>query len=189
MSAIHLQPEHSALVVVDVQDRLAAAMPEADRDEAIRNVGNLVEGARLLSVPVLVTEQYPRGLGPTVEPVRARLDAIDPRPPVVEKVEFDACGNPAFLPALRALDRRTVIVTGMEAHVCVFQTARGLGEAGYAVHVPYDATCSRDPRNRRVAEGLWERAGATRTCTETVLFDWLGRAGGDAFKAISRLVR
>ena len=186
-SDLNLAPETSVLAIVDIQERLAAAMPEEERERAVKNAAILVEAAGLLGVPVLVSEQYPKGLGHTVEPIREKLDAADAS--VLEKVEFDACANAGFRERVEALGRRHVVLAGMEAHICVFQTARGLVEAGHAVHVAYDATCSRRVEHRTVARGLWERVGATSTITETVLFDWLGKAGGDAFKTIAKLIR
>jgi nicotinamidase-related amidase len=184
-----LKPESTLLLVVDVQEKLAAVMPAADLARAVKNISLLVEGARLLGVPVLVTEQYPKGLGPTVQPLRDKLSTLDPKPTVLEKIEFDACQSEPFRAALRALRRPSVVVTGMESHICVYQSARSLCEDGLSVHVPADAIVSRDPENRRVALGLLERAGAIVSSTETVLFDLVGRAGSDAFKQISRMVR
>ena len=178
-----LQPSSSVLVIIDVQDRLLAAMPSGTRDAMVANIEHLLEGARLLDVPVLFTEQYPKGLGPTVDSLAK--DGSE----VFEKAEFDATQVPDFMKCLSKLGREQLVVTGMEAHVCVHQTVRGLRAEGFAVHVPFDATCSRDLENRRIAEGLWRASGATVTCAETVLFDWLGRAGGDAFKAISKRLR
>jgi nicotinamidase-related amidase len=171
MGDLRLSPDASALLVVDFQDKLAAVMPADSRTEATQNIVRLIRGAGLLGVRVLVTEQYPKGLGPTVEPVRAALDAVDSDVVLVEKLEFDACANSEFQAVLRGLGAyRSFVVCGMEAHICVYQTTRGLIEAGYSVHVPLDATCARLPDNRRIAQGLWDRAGATVTSTEAVLF-------------------
>lgn len=184
-----LDPTATALVIVDFQERLAAVMPEEPRARAEKNVGILIEAARRLRIPVLVTEQYPKGLGPTVASLREKLEGLETQPQWVEKVEFDACGNASFAEALGALGRSRIILTGLEAHICVYQTARGLAGRGFAAHVPLDATCSRVLENRRVAERLWEHAGAVVTCTEAVLFDLIGVGRGDDFKAISRLVK
>lgn len=182
-----MDPDRAVLVIIDVQERLAAAMPERARDQAVRNMERLIGGARELSIPVLATEQYPKGLGPTVAPLAEALAAVGTRP--VEKLTFDACENPELSGALESLGRDTVVVAGMEAHVCVWRTVRSLCARGAAVHVPADATCSRELDNRRIAEGLWARAGAVVTCTETVLFDLVPRAGTPTFKALARLVR
>jgi len=186
---MRLEPERTALLVVDVQERLVAAMPEGERARVVESGRKLIEGARILGVPALVTEQYPKGLGHTLPALGEALDAFEAPPPRIEKLEFDVCRNAGVREALDRLERTHVVLIGMEAHICVWQSARGLLEAGYAVHVAADATCSRDLGNRDLARGLWAEAGATVTCTETVLFDLLGQAGGDNFKAISKLVR
>lgn len=191
MSTLRLLPERTVLVVVDVQERLAPAMPSGG-EAAIKNVDRLLEGARVLGLPVVVTEQYPKGLGPSVAPVRDRLATFASPPVPLEKTEFDASANAGVAAALekqRAAGRTHAVVCGMEAHICVYQTARGLVGAGWHVHVPFDACASRAPASADVARSLWERAGAVPSVTETVLFDLLGKAGGDAFKAISQLVR
>lgn len=188
-AGLTLDPSATTLVVVDFQERLAAVMPEADRARAERNIGILMEAASRLRLPVIVTEQYPEGLGPTVPGLLEKLDALDPPASRIPKVEFDACANGGFAEAVGASGRSRIVLTGLEAHICVYQTARGLASRGFAVHVPVDATCARAPENRRIAEGLWSDAGATVTCTETVLFDLLRVGQGDDFKAISRLIK
>jgi nicotinamidase-related amidase len=182
-------PDQTALLVIDVQERLASAMPDGS---AIENAGRLIDGARALGLRVLVTEQYPKGLGPTVAPLRERLGAFAAAPPVLEKLDFDACDDPgvvAQLDALKSVGVGTLVLAGMEAHICVAQTARGLVDRGFRVLVAADATASRTAENRRLAEGMWTAAGATVTSTEAVLFDLVRRASGDAFKTISKLVR
>lgn len=193
-----LQPDTTTLVVMDVQERLVAAMPDEARSEALDNVIRLVQGARILGVPVVVTEQYPTGLGSTVTPVTHALTEFADRPRTVAKVEFNACRDPSFASALEETwkdrlrapdDKPGVVLCGMETHICVYQTARALVARGVQVQVPHDAACSRRPDNHRVAQSLIERAGALVTGTETVLFELLGRAGSEEFKAISKLVR
>ncbi len=181
-------PSSSVLVVVDVQERLVPALPPEAMAEVNRALGILLEAARLLAVPVLATEQYPRGLGPTIGPLRERLEGLGARP--IEKATFSAMGEPAFVAALEALgDRRHVVVAGVEAHICVALTARDLAAAGREVLVPLDGVASRRDDHRRAGLGLCERAGALVTTSETLAFDWLGRAGTDAFRAISKAVR
>lgn len=182
-----LEAASSCLVVVDVQERLLPAMPEARRGLVLANVERLLEGARILGVSVLATEQYPKGLGPTVPGIRSKLESVGASP--IEKVTFDACGEPAFLRALAATSARSVIVTGVETHVCVFQTARELVRLGYATYVVADAVASRSEESRSAGLSLIERAGAIVTVTETCLFDWTKRAGTDEFRAISKLVK
>lgn len=191
MTNLRLVPDRTVLLVVDVQERLAAAMPGTG-EACAKNVDRLLEGARLLGLPVIVTEQYPRGLGPSVPVVRERLATFAPPVEPLEKIEFDATANAGVrerLDALRSQGRTHAVVCGMEAHICVYQTARGLVDLGWQAHVAFDACASRAPASAKVARGLWARAGAVPTVTETVLFDLLGKAGGDAFKAVSQLVR
>ena len=181
---LRLERENCLFTLVDWQERLAAAMPPEQCLEGEANAKRLVEGAGILDIPVVTTEQYPRGLGPTVEPLRQLLPSTP-----IEKTAFACTAVPAYLERLREGQRRQIVVFGMETHVCIYQTVRQLGGLGYTVHVPVDAVLSRTATNRKVGLDLCQRAGAILTSTETVLFDLLGRAGGDAFKAISRLVR
>ncbi len=139
-----------------------------------------------------MTEQYPKGLGGTVPALEDRLAALGKPATVREMIEFDATrneGTAAALDALRSAGKTHVVLTGMEAHICVYQTARGLEERGFHVHIASDATQSRAAANEAFARGLWRAAGATVSGTETVFFDWLGNAGGDAFEAISKRLR
>ncbi len=189
MTLTRPSPETTALMVIDVQERLAAAMPQGP---ALENIGRLIDGARALGVQLLVTEQYPKGLGPTLAPLRERLGAFATPVSVLEKLDFDACDDPAVSAALEGLQQarvRTLVLAGMEAHICVAQTARGLVDRGFQVLVVADATASRTAENRRLAEGLWTAAGAVPTSTEAVLFDLVRRASGDAFKSVSKLIR
>jgi nicotinamidase-related amidase len=184
---VRLDPQSSVLLVVDVQERLAAAMPKAAMDRLVVGARLLLESARLLGVPVVATEQYPRGLGPTVAPVAESLRAVGAEP--IEKMTFDACGEPRVIRAITARSPRAVVLAGMETHICVFQTARELARRGMDVHVVADAVASRHEENRVLGLALCERAGAVVAPAETVVFDWVERAGTDTFKAISRLVR
>ena len=182
-----LSPKDTLLVVVDVQERLATAMPPEAFARLIANTSILLDAARILGVPVMASEQYPKGLGPTVAPLAAKLAERGVTP--IEKLHFDACGEARFALALSALAPRSVVVVGMEAHVCVFQTARELVQRGYATYVVADAVTSRRDESRAVGLSLCERAGAVVTSTEAVAFDLVERAGTDAFKAISKLVK
>jgi nicotinamidase-related amidase len=182
-----LRPESTVLVVIDVQSRLAAAMPPETVDRLVHNAEILLEAANLLGVRVLASEQYPKGLGPTLAPLRERLEKMEIAP--YAKLEFDAFGDVRFARALSALDVRAAVVLGMETHVCVFQTARELVRRGYETYVTADAVASRREEDRAVGLSLCERAGAIVTTTETVCFDWLRTAGTDAFREISKLVR
>lgn len=179
-----LVPATSLIAVVDMQERLAAAMPGEALERTVKNVNILLEAAKVLGVRVLATEQYPKGLGPTLPAIREKLEGQP-----FDKLTFDACCEPRFAHALAQAGVRDVIVVGMEAHVCVFQTAREIARRGYRVIVVADAVCSRSEENRVLGLGLASDVGAVVAPTETIVFDWLERAGSDAFKAISKLLR
>ncbi len=184
---IRLDPTRCCLLVVDVQERLANVMPAATMQRLVSNTLILLEAAKELGVRVLASEQYPKGLGPTVLPISERLGAMGVTP--YDKLDFDACGEPRIARALADADPRAVIVIGMEAHICVFQTARELVRRGYPTFVVDDAVVSRTEENRLAGLSLCERAGAVRTVTEAVAFDWVGRAGTPAFKVVSKAVK
>jgi nicotinamidase-related amidase len=167
----------SSLVVIDLQERLASAMPA--RESVVRAAGILLQAAARLGIPVWVTEQYPKGLGPTVAELAGSLPADAQR---IEKTSFSAC---AALP----LTRPQVILAGMEAHVCVLQTALELAAAGREVFVVGDAVCSRTEANRANALERLQAAGVVVANTESVLFEWLRDATHDQFRTISKLIR
>jgi nicotinamidase-related amidase len=189
MSNLELFPNDTGLVVVDVQERLLAAMPEPEQGRAMRNWASLIEMAGRLRLPVAVSEQYPRGLGQTVPALREMLGKLSPPPRFFDKLEFSCCEVPDFAQVVRGAGRSTWIVVGMECHVCVYQTVRGLLDRGLRVHVPCDGVLSRTKQNWKVGLALMDEAGATVTSTETALFDLVKRAGTDEFKAVSRLVK
>jgi nicotinamidase-related amidase len=182
-----LEPQSSLLVVVDVQDKLAAAMPTGSLERLVKNTCILLDAARVLGASVIATEQYPKGLGRTLAPIAERLAAMSVTP--FEKLDFSALDDLAASRAVSSKSPRAVIVTGMESHVCVLQTARDLAARGYATHVVADAVCSRTEENRLAGLKLAEASGAVANVTEAIVFDWQRRAEGDAFKAISKLVR
>jgi nicotinamidase-related amidase len=179
-----LEREETGLILVDVQE---AFRPVIDGfDQVVANCGLLAEGFGVLGRPVLVSEQYPKGLGHTVDELAGRLPG-DAR--LVEKVRFSACGVDAFEEAMAATGVRTWVVAGIEAHVCVNQTAHDLLQRGFGVQVAADAVSSRTPRNRELGLAKMSAAGAGTTSAEMALFEMLERAGSDEFKQISRLVR
>jgi nicotinamidase-related amidase len=182
-----LDPKHTAIVVVDIQERLADAMPTEQLERVRRAARILVEAARLLGAPVLFTEQYPKGLGPTLGEVKSVLEGAGAAR--FEKTEFSACDANGFAAALQATGARAAVVVGMETHVCVYQTVRDLTQKGLEVHVPVDGVASRAEDHRETGLELCERAGAIRTTAETVVFDWLRQGSGDAFKQLSKLIR
>ena len=171
-----LQRDRAALVVVDVQEGFRKAIP--DFEAVARRTATLVEGARILGVPAIVTEQYPKGLGHTAEEVG--LDGE----PVLEKTVFAASGADGF-----DLDGRDqALVCGIEAHVCVSQTVHDLLDQGVEVHVSVDAGTSRHATDKEVGIRKMERAGAVLSSVETALLELCGRAGTPEFKAVQKLI-
>lgn len=183
MNRFLLNRDETALVIIDVQERLAAAMSE--RERVVANCLHLAALAEMYSIPVIVTEQYPRGLGPTVLEIKEALHAYRP----VEKITFSCCEAPSFLAEIRATGRIRLVLTGMETHICVLQTCLGLLGEGFAVHVAADAVCSRSKANWKSGCGIMRDAGAAITNTETVLFQLLREAGTEEFKTISKRIR
>ena len=186
-----IERSRAALLVIDVQERLAAAMAPEPMAALVRNTCILLEAARRFGLPVVASQQYPKGLGQTVQPVAAALAALPPDSlHRFDKLEFSACAAPAFADiAPRLAGRDQWLVCGMEAHVCVYQTVRHLRQETDAVHVVRDAVLSRTPDNLAVGLSLIERTDSIITSTETVIFDLLGAAGTDDFKALSKLIR
>lgn len=179
-----LGADDTGLIVVDVQE---AFRPVIDRfDETVANVGLLAEGFGVLGRPVLVSEQYTKGLGATVAEVADRLPAGAPR---IEKLRFSAVGVEQFDRALEESGVRRWVVAGIEAHVCVNQTVLDLLGRGHEVHVAVDAVSSRSPRNVEMALEKLRAAGAALTSAEAALFEMLVEAGTPEFKQISKLVR
>ena len=173
------------IVVTDVQERLFGAMDAKRRDEMVRNLKILLAAARRLGAPVVVTEQYPKGLGHTLPELRVLLDDAPP----LEKTAFSACGAAGFVDRLRELDAAPVILTGIEAHVCVLMTALDLLGRGIGVSIVADAVCSRRPASLDLGLAQARQAGAVITSTETVVFQLLGSSDAEAFREISKLLR
>jgi nicotinamidase-related amidase len=181
MSAGLLDSGRLALVVVDVQEGFRPAV--LDFDAVVAAAGTLVRGAGALGIPIVLTEQYPKGLGSTV-PELAGLDELAGVKPI-EKVCFSAAEAEGF----DLGGRGQALLCGIESHVCVWQTAHDLLERGVEVHVARDAVSSRTAQNRDLGLERMERSGAVITSVETALFEMLGAAGTPEFKAIQRLVR
>jgi nicotinamidase-related amidase len=181
-----LTREGTTLVVLDVQERLFHAMDADHREEVMRNIKVLATAARRLGVPTLVTEQYPKGLGHTLQELK---DTLDPGVEPFEKVTFSCCGVEPFRARLKAAGARHVVLTGIEAHICVLMSALDLLAAGYTVHVVADAVTSRTQGNWRLAMDQLRQGGAVVTATETVLFQLLRQADTDDFRELARLIR
>jgi nicotinamidase-related amidase len=178
-----LRKEQVLLILIDFQEKLAAAMKM--KDVIISNCLHLVEAAKILQIPILLTEQYPRGVGSTLDAIKSALPAYEP----FEKTSFDACREIGFIEKVYAAGRPKLLLAGMEAHICVMQTALGLLQAGYVVHVVQDAVCSRTKENFKLSLKVMRDAGAVITGTETALFQLLERAGTEPFKIISKRIK
>lgn len=189
MSAgLELSQDDVGLVLVDAQVRLAAAMPKEPLDRSLRNWLTLLEAAARFRLPLALSEQYPKGLGPTLPVLREAAAKVTPPAIWVEKLDFSLAEVPLFQQFLVG-SRRTFVVCGMECHVCVYQTVRALVGKGFCVHVPADAVLSRQKSNWQAGIDLMASAGAIITSTETVVFDLLKRAGGEDFRALSKLIK
>lgn len=176
-----LTARHGALLVVDLQEKLVPAV--ADGPRVVANVSRLVRGARLLGVPAQATEQYPEKLGPTVATIAELI------PGRASKTAFACCASTEVMEQLYGRQARHVALAGVEAHVCVAQTALDLLDLGFRVQVVADAVASRDPIDRDVSLRRLEAAGAVITTTEAVLFEWCETADRPEFKALSALVK
>jgi len=178
-----LNRSQTGLLIVDIQERLLPAMFEKER--VVSNSLRLAKGAAVLKVPVLVTEQYKKGLGATLPEIAAAVPGFAP----VEKMAFSACGAEEIVKSLKANSISDVILAGIEAHVCVSMTCLDLLNAGFRVFVVADAVSSRTPENMRIGLERMRDAGATVVSTEMVLFELLERAGTEDFKQILTLVK
>src|SRR6266446_9155139 len=179
-----LDRDASVLVVIDVQQAYHGLTVEHARME--RGVRTLIEAAKVVGVPVLATEQYPKGLGHLVPAVS---EALPDRSAVIEKLSMSCCGAPAFVERLEATRRRQVVVCGIEAHACVNQTVHDLLAKEYRVHVPFDAVSSRFEHDYRTG---WEKmigSGAVPTTVEMAALEWVRVAGTPEFKAVQKLIK
>jgi nicotinamidase-related amidase len=183
MDKFFLDKSDSVLLIIDIQERLATVMKM--KDQVVKNCLHLIELAKMLDIPVVVTEQYPKGLGRTVPEIQGALPSYRP----IEKTAFNCCGEPAFLAELRKIGKKKVIVTGMETHICVLQTGLGLLQEGFTPHLVSDAVCSRTKENWRTGVEFLRQAGAVITGVETVLFQLLKVAGTEEFKKISQRIK
>lgn len=178
-----LKRNNTLLHIIDVQERLFDVMHQKDflRENMIR----LVKGIQILQIPIIWIEQYPKGLGATIPELRELL----PHEQALEKMCFSSCNQNLFMEKLKTSGKDTVLVMGIEAHVCVYQTVQGLLAAGFKVEVVADAVSSRTEKNQELALRIMESLGARLTTVEMALFELLQESGTDEFKQISRLVK
>jgi nicotinamidase-related amidase len=178
-----LAVEKCVLILVDVQEKLAAAMH--GRDALVENTVKLTKGAGILGIPILWTEQNPKGLGQTLPEVAELLGQTRP----ITKLSFSCCREQSFLDALNKLQRSQVIVAGIECHVCVYQTVADLIQMGHEVQVVADAVSSRTFENKAIGLERCKHGGASITSVETALFELLKKAEGDKFKQMLKVVK
>lgn len=181
-----LTRENTVLVVIDVQEKLLPVIDHAK--PLVQNIERLIRGMHILGVPVVVTEQYVKGLGPTVAPLREALEESGGYRPI-EKACFSAHGCDAFVAQLAALERRQVIVAGVETHVCVYQTVLDLLAAELDVTIVADAVSSRTAQNKDIALRRMVAEGVKLSSTEMALFELTVASGTDEFREISKLVK
>ncbi|MBW2540061.1 MAG: hydrolase [Deltaproteobacteria bacterium] len=183
MTISKLEKDKTGLLIIDVQEKLMQVMGRRQRVAA--NITKLVLLSKLFDFPVILTEQYPKWLGPTLPEVTESLPAYQP----ISKLHFNCCDVDGFNHRLDSEDLRDVIVTGVESHICVFQTCISILERGYRVHVPQDAVDSRTDENWRVGLDLMKQAGAVITSTETVIYQILKKAGTKEFKQMLKVMK
>ena len=182
---LRIEKEEIVLVVIDIQEALMKAMDPEIGKSLPRNLQVLITFARELGVPILATEQYPKGLGKTIPEVKKELGDLS----LIEKVAFSCCRVDAFNQRLSSLGRKQIVVSGIETHVCVLQTAADLIQRGYGVHVVADAVCSRRRLDWEIGLRWMEKNGAMITTTEIIAFQLLKEAGTDEFKRLSKFVK
>lgn len=178
-----LTVENTMLLVIDIQGNLALAMH--DKQLLFENLKKIIKGAHLLNLPIMVTEQIPEKLGPTLPEIAALFSNTQPIP----KSSFSCCGAKHFMKELRAVKRKQVLITGIESHVCVYQTALDLIDLGYEVHLVADCVSSRTAENRSIAIERMKNEGVKLSCTEMALFELLQIAEGDRFREIIKVVK
>lgn len=178
-----LNAENSLFFLIDIQDRLVGMLK--NREEIAKNNSILAKAAKILGVPVIASEQYPNGLGSTILEVREYLNTEN----ILEKTSFSALATDTIKATLESLNRKKVVLTGIETHICVYQTARALLDAGFEVYVVKNACSSRSSKDYRTALELMRDYGAKLTCVETVLFELLGSSKHPNFKEIQALIK
>jgi nicotinamidase-related amidase len=176
----------SLLLCIDIQDRLLQAMVEPARSRMIENTVRLLKTAQLLSIPVMYTEQYPQGLGSTIAEIK---EVIPEDSGYFDKTSFSCCATESFIEAVRTSRKRQVIITGMETHVCVMQTALELQDNGVEVYIADDAVCSQKMAHWKSALNRLRQMQITAAPTESILFEWLRDSSHEHFKTVSGYLR
>lgn len=178
-----LDVENSLLLVIDIQERLVASL---DKDIIVSKVGKLVDAANILDVPIVLSEQYPKGLGHTVPTIAEKLKADTP---IVEKCSFSLLREEGFLDKIKAYGKKQIVICGIETHICVHQTAAELMDAGFEVFVAKDACASRNKYEFKQGIDAMHDNGAKISCVEIILFEWLRSAKNPKFKEVQALIK
>lgn len=178
-----LDRKDSVLLIIDVQERLVNAL---DKDVVVVRTSTLAKAAKLMDIPTIITQQYSKGLGQTVEPVKKYLAENSP---IIEKSAFSAVKEPGFMEVLKSFDKKQVVICGIETHICVHQTAADLISEGYEVYVVKDACASRKKYEFKQGIERMEANGAKISCLEIILFEWLKSAKNPHFKEVQALIK
>jgi len=178
-----LEIENVSLLIVDIQGNLANSM--YGKELLFKNLQKLIKGIQVLGIPIIWLEQNPQGLGPTIPEIAGLLSDIRP----ISKTTFSCCQNDRFIQALKALNRKQVLIAGIEAHVCVYQTALDLVDLGYEVQAVTDAVSSRNVDDKKIGLQKMRDYGVGLTSVETALFELLKVAEGERFKDILKIVK
>jgi len=180
---MRLNPKQAVLLIIDMQERFVPVIH--DYQSILIAVQKMIRGAQVLDVPILLTEQYPKGLGATVPEIRPLIPDVK----AIEKLSFSCCGSSDFLAQLKQLNRQQILVCGIETHVCVYQSCSDLQKLGYEIHLLQDCVSSRKPNDRLFALQKLQTMGVSLTGVEMALFEMLQVAGTPVFKEISRIVK
>lgn len=178
-----LKLDDTVLLIIDVQGKLAQLMD--GKELLFKNIINLAKGAKVLNIPIIWTEQYPEGIGPTIPELAEVLTEISPLP----KITFSCCQDDGFLAELKRIGRKNILISGIEAHICVYQTVTDLISQGYHTELVVDAVSSRNSVNKELGIDKMVMNGASITCVETALYELLGKAGTDEFKQILKIIK
>lgn len=178
-----LERNQTVLVVIDVQSKLLPVI--YDYPALVENIKKVIQGAQILGIPVVLTEQNPEGLGLTVDEIRETLSEYNP----IEKMSFSCCGEENFIEKIKQLNRNKILVCGIEAHVCIYQTCMDLLSEGYEVHLLVDAISSRKKENRDLTVEKLHRGGVQITSVEMALFEILKKASVNEFRKISKIIK
>lgn len=178
-----LDRHDTVLLIIDLQKRLLPVI--AGGDEVIANTAVLIQAAQRLGIPIIFSEQYPKGLGHTIDDIASLCRTS----PVFEKISFSCAGCQELMKYLDGSGKKSVVIVGVEAHVCVQQTVLDLVQRGYRCHIVADAVSSRTVRNRRLAMARMRQQGADIVTAEMAVFEWLRRADDEAFRDLSRLIK